>query len=120
MWLWLWLWLWLLLHVVVVVVFLVVVWWCGGGFRAQTSSGKTYSMIGENESQGIIPLSLEEIFDTIKKVVSELGNSCFVPSWDACNSSHLLRAMLAAAVHTCPTDHQPTIPAASVIHGDLQ
>ena len=36
----------------------------------QTSSGKTYSMIGENESQGIIPLSLEEIFDTIKKTTN--------------------------------------------------
>lgn len=34
----------------------------------QTSSGKTYTMLGTENSPGIIPLSVKHIFDCIQEV----------------------------------------------------
>jgi len=34
----------------------------------QTSSGKTYTMLGTSASPGIIPMAIQEIFETIEKV----------------------------------------------------
>jgi centromeric protein E len=36
----------------------------------QTSSGKTHTMLGTDETPGIIPLSMNEIFSYIVKVLS--------------------------------------------------
>jgi len=34
----------------------------------QTSSGKTFTMMGSEHNPGVMPLALEDVFQTIKKV----------------------------------------------------
>ena len=36
----------------------------------QTASGKTYTMMGDEKSLGIIPLAVLNLYDIIKKVLS--------------------------------------------------
>ena len=44
----------------------------------QTSSGKTFTMMGSDLAPGVIPLSMEEVFQTIKNVRTMLGSRLHV------------------------------------------
>lgn len=35
----------------------------------QTSSGKTFTMMGSDHAPGVIPLAVEDVFQTIKNVI---------------------------------------------------
>lgn len=40
----------------------------------QTSSGKTFTMRGSDENEGIIPLTMKEIFESTKKISEEAAS----------------------------------------------
>ena len=49
----------------------------------QTSSGKTYTMMGDQRNEGVIPKAVGEIYDYIEKV-----------HVDACNQAHTAESLL--------------------------
>lgn len=78
----------------------------------QTSSGKTFTMMGSNHLPGVIPMAVEDVFQTIKNVKWRI---VFANNGVFCAVLFVLKSHFSV-----PSVSKEGVPSQGLVHGNLQ